>query len=89
MNRKIFEHFDYGPEENLKRYGTETAPPIPLENIKEFPIAMLAGTEDKLAQIDDVRWLKDKMFGQSSLIFYEEYKFGHLSFLIPNSLKHF
>jgi HEPN domain-containing protein len=23
------------------------------------------------------------------LVFYEEYKFGHLSFLIPNSLKHY
>jgi hypothetical protein len=48
---------------------------------------MLAGTEDKLAHIDDVRWLKDFMIRLDSLIFYEEYKFGHLAFLIPNNLK--
>ena len=89
MNRKLFEHFDYGKEENLKRYGQEEAPPIPIENIKEFPIAILAGVEDKLAHIEDVRWLRDRMTTQGSMVFYEEYKFGHLSFLLPNNLKHY
>ena len=87
MNSKRFEHFDYGPEENQRRYGQDQPPAIPLDNINGFPIAMLAGTEDKLAHIDDVRWLKDVMARQDSLMFYEEYKFGHLAFLIPNNLK--
>ena len=43
----------------MKRYGIDVPPLIPLENIKEFPIALLAGTEDKLAAIDDVRWLRE------------------------------
>eukprot|EP00347_Sterkiella_histriomuscorum_P012882 403366856 len=89
MNKKSFEHFDYGQEENIRRYGQEQPPQIPLENIKDFPIALLAGQEDKLANINDVRWLKEKLESQNSVVFYEEYKFGHLSFLIPNSLKHF
>ena len=36
-------------------------PLIPFENIKDFPIAMFAGLEDKLANITDVRWLKDEL----------------------------
>jgi hypothetical protein len=87
MKAKRFEHYDYGPEENLKRYGQEAAPEIPLQNIVDFPIALLAGTEDKLAHIEDVRWLKEELGKQGSLVFYEEYKFGHLAFLIPNQLK--
>jgi len=87
MNSKQFEHFDFGLEENQKRYGQDQPPPIPLANIQGFPIAMLAGSEDKLAHIDDVRWLKELMVSQDSLLFYEEYRFGHLAFLIPNNLK--
>ena len=33
MINKRYEHFDYGSEENVKRYGQEVAPEIPLENI--------------------------------------------------------
>jgi len=62
---------------------------IPLENIKDFPIALLAGSEDKLASIIDVRWLKNLLDEQSSCVFYEEYKFGHLAFMLPVTLKHF
>ena len=59
MKNKRFEYFDYGKEENLKRYGIEEPPLIPLENIENFPIALLAGTEDKLATIEDVKWLME------------------------------
>ncbi|CDW91490.1 ab-hydrolase associated lipase region family protein [Stylonychia lemnae] len=86
MNRREFRHFDYGKEENLKRYGQEDAPMIPLENIDDFPVALIAGTEDKLADIEDVRWLREQMAKQGSLIFYEEHKIGHLAFLIPKNL---
>ena len=44
----------------------------------------MAGKDDKLATIEDVRWLKENLERQGSLIFYEEYKFGHLAFLLPN-----
>jgi len=61
MNTGEFRHFDYGVDENIKRYGTPFSPLIPLENIEDFPVAMIAGTEDKLADIDDVRWLREQM----------------------------
>jgi hypothetical protein len=41
------------------KYGTEEAPIFPLENIKEFPVALFLGLEDKLATKTDVLWLKD------------------------------
>eukprot|EP00347_Sterkiella_histriomuscorum_P002574 403367625 len=87
MNNGIFEHYDYGSEENLKRYGSEAPPEIPLQNIQDFPIALFAGIEDKLANIDNVRWLKDELTRQGSCIQYEEHKIGHLAFLIPRELK--
>jgi hypothetical protein len=61
---------------------------IPLDNIQGFPIALMAGSEDKLGHIKDVRWLKFLLSEQGSVCFYQEYKFGHLSFLLPNNFKH-
>ena len=89
MKAKQFEYFNYGKMVNLEKYGQDSPPLIPLENITDFPIAIFAGVEDKLAAIDDVRWLKDVLTSQNSVIFYEEYMIGHLTFLIPNNLKHF
>jgi hypothetical protein len=51
MIKKQFEHFDYGAEENMKRYGQATPPLIPIENVRDFPIALIAGSEDHLANI--------------------------------------
>ena len=59
MNTGEFRHFDYGTDENFKRYNSPYPPLIPLENIEDFPVAMIAGTKDKLADIEDVRWLKE------------------------------
>ena len=73
----------------MKRYGQEQPPLIPLENIVDFPVALLVGCEDKLAHVDDVRWLKDLLHEQGSVAYYEEYKLGHMAFLLPKNLKHF
>ena len=37
-----FQLFDYGPEENMQRYGSEDAPRVPVENIN-IPLAVLLG----------------------------------------------
>ena len=73
----------------MKRYGQEQPPLIPLENIVDFPVALLVGCEDKLAHVNDVRWLKDLLHEQGSVAYYEEYKLGHMAFLLPKNLKHF
>lgn len=89
MLKKQFEHFDYGVEENMRRYEQAEPPLIPLSNLRDFPVALFAGAEDHLANIADVRWLKDVMNEQGCLVYYDEYKFGHLSFLLPKNLRHF
>ena len=58
-----------------------------LDNKIDIPIALLTGTEDKLANIQDVRWLKQTIEKNGKLVKYEEYKFGHLAFLLPIDLK--
>jgi hypothetical protein len=36
-----------------------------------------------------VRWLKDLLQQQGCLAYYDEFKFGHLSFLLPKDNRHF
>ena len=48
---------------------------------------MFCGVEDHLAALNDFRWLKDQLTDQDSLAFYEEYQFGHLSFMLPTNLR--
>ncbi len=43
INNQEFTKFDYGKQENLKKYGTPNPMRIPLENIKGIPIAIFAG----------------------------------------------
>jgi hypothetical protein len=68
INSKQFQRYDYGEEENMKIYGQKTAPLCPLENIKDFPIALFAGTLDELADPKDVDWLAQTL--GKNVIFY-------------------
>jgi hypothetical protein len=43
--------------------------------------------EDHLASVNDFRWLKDFLSKQDSLAYYQEFNFGHISFLLPADLK--
>ena len=69
------------------RYGQETPPRIPIENIRDFPVSMHCGLTDHLSQIDNFRWLREKLLEQTSLAQYVEYNFGHLSFMLPTDAK--
>ncbi|KAG9510504.1 Lysosomal acid lipase/cholesteryl ester hydrolase [Fragariocoptes setiger] len=44
-----FEAFDYGPQQNLLRYGTKFPTRYPIENIVSHDIALLWGARDPLA----------------------------------------
>ena len=48
-----------------------------------MPIALLGGSTDRLASIKDFRELRDNLYRNNSCIFYKEYEYGHLGFLIP------
>ena len=77
--------YDYGKERNQEVYGADTPPVYPLENIRNFPIAILVGKGDMLAAPADCRPLRDLCVAQNSCAFYKEYDFGHMAFLAPHS----
>jgi triacylglycerol lipase len=55
---QVFQRFDHGTEENMKKYGQATPPDYDLKSIR-VPIALIAGTYDKLADPEDVKWLSE------------------------------
>ena len=44
---------------------------------------MFCGITDKLASPHDYMWLRDELTANNNCIFYKEYDFGHLAFLMP------
>eukprot|EP00352_Strombidinopsis_acuminata_P002349 CAMPEP_0176379592 /NCGR_PEP_ID=MMETSP0126-20121128/30467_1 /TAXON_ID=141414 ORGANISM="Strombidinopsis acuminatum, Strain SPMC142" /NCGR_SAMPLE_ID=MMETSP0126 /ASSEMBLY_ACC=CAM_ASM_000229 /LENGTH=213 /DNA_ID=CAMNT_0017742433 /DNA_START=549 /DNA_END=1190 /DNA_ORIENTATION=- len=73
-------------ELNMKIYGTETPPDYPIENIS-IPIALVAGSEDELGDPTDVQWLYDRI--KDTVVFFETYKLGHMSFAISYDMTWF
>ena len=80
-----FLRYDYGKNENLKRYGTEVPPSYNLANL-DFPIAIMNGSEDKMADPKDVAWLVPQL---KNVIFSHEYYLGHMSFAIAKTMDWF
>ena len=63
-------------------------PDYDLSKITGFPIAMLCGKEDLLANPVDYHELREQLESTDSLPFFKEYDMGHLGFLVPNSMTH-
>ena len=78
-----FQKYDFGPAINMEKYQQETPPKISLTTFSDMPIAMLCGSSDKLASPHDYMWLRDELASNGNCIFYKEYDFGHLAFLMP------
>ncbi len=81
-----FYNYDYKREANMFIYGQVTPLEYDLSKIPDdLPIMMIAGKEDKLATITDVKWLKSKI--KKNVVFYEEKEnMGHISFLMGKDL---
>ncbi len=60
VRKKQFCMFDFGKQENLKRYGQEKAPVYHLDQIR-VPIALFSGGEDILADPLDVNRLESEL----------------------------
>ena len=55
-NRR-FQDFDFGPDENMERYGNYTPPIFDISQISGIPIALFfAGTDDEVGPTDD-QWV--------------------------------
>ena len=53
-----FAYFDYGEEENMKKYGQKTPPNIDLGKIKNIPTALFIGNYDELGDVKDNEFIK-------------------------------
>lgn len=56
--------YDYGREDNIKRYGNESPPEYHLEKITNRYIALMSGYNDWLADPSDVDLLRKKLRGE-------------------------
>lgn len=83
---KNFQRFDYGKEENRQKYGTDTPPEIPVQDISGIPIAMMVGKSDLLGSVEDNRWLKEQL--GNNIVFYKEYDYGCSSFYIAKDMSY-
>ena len=60
---------------------------IPLENIRNIPVAMFVGEEDLLADPKDSSWTRDQI--GEAVVHYEQIPGGHLSFLVGKDMSYF
>lgn len=79
-----FQKYDYGTEENMKKYGTKQPPEYDLSKISGIPVAMMVGTSDLLGDVEDNRWLRDQL--EDNVMFYKEYNYGGTSFYIAKDM---
>ena len=78
-----FQMYDHGEEKNMQLYGAPQPPMYNMFNIQGFPIALMGGLADKLASPEDFRMLRNQLHSTNSCVFYKEYDYGHVAFLIP------
>jgi lysosomal acid lipase/cholesteryl ester hydrolase len=89
IDAKSFQHFDYGIEENIIRYGSPLPKAYDVAAIDGIPIILCGGLNDKLTHINDIRWLKSQLENKSLFSYYEFDHMGHASFLINNDITWF
>ena len=84
---KSFSKYDYGISLNKMIYHSDKPPQYNMNNISRVKILMYVGLEDKLINISDTRWLRDKLQERGVLYDYQEFLYmSHSSFLVSNSI---
>lgn len=88
ITKDQFIRYDYRDEAlNMEKYGQPEPPLYDLDSIKGMNIAMFVGTADKLANVEDNHWLRDRL--GDNVIHYGEYELGHLSFMLAQDMTWF
>ncbi len=83
-----FTKYDYNKEANFVLYGNAEPPEYDLSVIKDLPIILIGGEEDRLANPEDVKWLKE-VLGTNVIYYRIVPKMGHISFLCGNDFSWF
>lgn len=84
-NAKHYQYFDYGKEKNKEKYGQDSPPDFPLQNIK-VPVAKMTGQSDELGDLEDNQWLSDQL--RNVLVLDKVYNYGHLTFFIGKEMSY-
>lgn len=78
-----FKQYDYGSEENQKRYGQSTPPAYDIaafsEVLKDFPMYMAVGKNDDLSALKDVEILEKVMPDSATFEFFDDW--NHLDYM--------
>lgn len=75
-----FQMFDFGPEENMKKYGSKTPPAYPLDKIT-LPIGLMSAANDWLSGLSDAKKLYKQLQNPIELYEVPMSEFNHLDFL--------
>ena len=59
IKAKQFQRYDFGTDENMKKYNSQTPPLYDLSAIP-LKMALLSGDVDQLGDQTDIAWLKDE-----------------------------
>lgn len=70
----------------MEKYGQKTPPDYDL-SLLDFPLAILAGEKDQLADPKDVEWTHKQL--EHTTVFYYMYYLGHMSFAIAKDMSWF
>lgn len=87
LPQEAFRRYDMGSDDaNIAKYGQKTPPDYDM-SLLDFPIAILAGQQDLLADAKDVAWTHEQL--KAKTIFFHEYYLGHMSFAIAKDMSWF
>ena len=88
IKSKKFIHFDYKEDANFIFYNQKEPPEYNLSLIKDIPIMLITGEKDKLATVDDARWLYNEI--KTNVIYFDIVpNMGHLSFMCGRNFSWF
>ncbi|GBP50491.1 Lipase 1 [Eumeta japonica] len=80
-----FCQFDYGQQENLRRYGRAQPPAYPIERVST-PVSLVYSTADWLAHPDDVDELYARLGNVVDIHRVPHDKFNHLDFILAKDV---
>lgn len=83
---EIFQRYDWGREGNMYFYNQTTPQQYDLSKVR-FPIAILSGKQDKVANAKDVEWTYDQL--KDNVVFFRQYDMSHDSFSIAKNMDWF
>lgn len=82
-----FQKYNFGPEENLRRYGRLVPPLYHPKNIR-VPVAFFSGGKDKLADVTDVEWIRRQL---GKRLIYDKFlpSYSHIDFILAIDAQEF